>query len=120
MLLKSLILFGFNQRPDVVAESSDTFLQFNLSLLVRKQIGELLRKLVKRLDEILNQDGQVRVLSGQVVIYERRLHLSEPVKHERPLASDLPEDRKTVLVVFGFKGVPKLAFSILVQCDYLF
>lgn len=57
VLKKCLIFFGFEHRPDVVAETSHSLVEFDLSVLVRAKVRELLRELVERFYEILDQDS---------------------------------------------------------------
>lgn len=77
MLKQCLIFFGFKDAPDVVAEASHSLVQLDLCVLIRSEVRELLRELVERLNEILDQNGQTRILAAQVSVDERGLHLSQ-------------------------------------------
>ena len=57
VLEKCLVFFGLKHRPDVVAETSHSLVEFDLGVLVGAKVRELLRELVERFYEILDQDG---------------------------------------------------------------
>lgn len=57
VLEKCLILFGLKHRPDVVAETCHSLVEFDLGVLVGAKVRELLRELVERFYKILDQDS---------------------------------------------------------------
>ena len=120
VLEQGLILFGFEDGPDVVAESCHSLVQLDLRVLVRSQVRELLRELIERFYEILDQDSETGILTAKVGVYEVGLHLSEPFKHLRPLSPDRLEHPQTVSVVVSFELSPERPLALLVQSHYAF
>ena len=57
VLEKCLIFFGFKHRPNIIAETGHSLVEFDLGVLVRAKVRELLRELVERFYEILDQDS---------------------------------------------------------------
>ncbi len=57
VLEKCLVFFGLKHRPDVVAETCHSLVEFDLGVLIGAKVRELLRELVERFYEILDQDS---------------------------------------------------------------
>ena len=119
MLLESLVLLVLQEGPDVVGELRHTLFQLDLGLRVLTQVRELLRELVVRVNEVLNERIHVGVLPGKVHVDELSLHLSEALEDVSPLFLDGPEDLEALTVVVELELLPQLHLHLVIQDDLL-
>lgn len=119
VLLQCLVLLVLQEGPDVVGELGHTLFQLDLSLRVLAQVRELLRELVVRVNEVLNESIHVGVLSCKVHVDELSLHLSEALEDVAPLFLDGSEDLEALAVVVELELLPQLHLHLVIQNDLL-